>query len=226
MACGFCGADNEEFMLPHCCEAMMSGGVELRMPDQDSDARVTAELQELAAAVDRVVDGRNPNRGASLEVARRYRALHASLPDHTALKAVVGLAMVTAAEKVTRAQGTAAWDEPETIDEAKARMGTLPAAPGPGVLDRVNERGAAPMEDDALEFWAALGSENAARSGPTRHLGQGVVELVAEIRRLRSDEWLARATEEIARDPNCCDIQSSSSGAMEDILRKHRDGKA
>jgi hypothetical protein len=37
-------------------------------------------------------------------------------------------------------------------------------------------------------------------------------------------DWIEAAAEEIAADPNCCDIQSSGSDAMAAIIRKHFDG--
>ena len=37
-------------------------------------------------------------------------------------------------------------------------------------------------------------------------------------------DWIDSAAEEIAGDPNCCDISSSGSDAMAAIIRKHFDG--
>jgi hypothetical protein len=49
-------------------------------------------------------------------------------------------------------------------------------------------------------------------------------DLVAEVRRLRGGDWIERAAEEIAGNPHCCDISSSSATAMEAIIRKHVSG--
>lgn len=43
-------------------------------PLTEEELRVNGELQALAAELDRVVDGRNPNREAGRELARKYRA--------------------------------------------------------------------------------------------------------------------------------------------------------
>lgn len=49
-----------------------------------------------------------------------------------------------------------------------------------------------------------------------------VTRLVAEVRRLRSDEWLARGLNEAAGPT----FQPAAVGAIMAILRKHRDGTA
>jgi hypothetical protein len=48
----------------------------------------------------------------------------------------------------------------------------------------------------------------------------------AEVRRLRAGGWLEQAALEIAGDPNCCDISSSSPRAMIAVLRKHLKAEA
>jgi hypothetical protein len=45
--------------------------------------------------------------------------------------------------------------------------------------------------------------------------------LVGEIGRLRAGKWLDQAVLEIAGDPMCCDISSSSPRAMIAVMRKH-----
>jgi hypothetical protein len=45
--------------------------------------------------------------------------------------------------------------------------------------------------------------------------------LVGEVGRLRSGKWLDQAVLEIAGDPMCCDISSSSPRAMIAVMRKH-----
>jgi hypothetical protein len=234
------------------------------MTDTD-DVAINRELQALAAELDRVIDGRNPNRGASLDVARKYRALYDRVqaawgcaPNHMTAEATemahrVHLAILDARSRVVRALGTAAWDEPETVEQAKARMGTLPAAPGPGVLDRVNEREPPPLTDedldalagdklantgDSMRFYALGGDQlclwrcggRAARLGRERSEDEGhrphcpIYRLVAEVRRLRSDEWLRAAALEIADKYESGTVSRLASAVT--ILRKHRDGKA
>ena len=53
-----------------------------------------------------------------------------------------------------------------------------------------------------------------------------VERLVAEVRRLRSDEWLEKAAEEISASPYAAIHSSKTEDAIRAILRKHRDGKA
>jgi hypothetical protein len=48
----------------------------------------------------------------------------------------------------------------------------------------------------------------------------------AQLRRLHAGGWLEQAALEIAGDPNCCDISSSSPRAMIAILRKHLKAEA
>jgi hypothetical protein len=45
--------------------------------------------------------------------------------------------------------------------------------------------------------------------------------LVGQVRRLRAGKWLDQAVLEIAGDPQCCDISSSSPRAMIAIMRRH-----
>jgi hypothetical protein len=45
--------------------------------------------------------------------------------------------------------------------------------------------------------------------------------LVGEVGRLRAGKWLDQAVLEIAGDPMCCDISSSSPRAMIAVMRKH-----
>jgi hypothetical protein len=46
-------------------------------------------------------------------------------------------------------------------------------------------------------------------------------QLVGEVGRLRAGRWLDQAVLEIAGDPMCCDISSSSPRAMIAVMRKH-----
>lgn len=184
--------------------------------------RLLGQVQELRAALDRLND-----RADARALKPRLLVLHDASRGITVapdVGKIVDEFFTVARDLIVKTYGTAAWDELETVEEALARRAPLSAAPGPGVLDRVQERETPPMEDDALEFWSSLGTEHAARSGPTRHLGQGVIELVAEVRRLRSDEWLQRAVDEIGG-------REVHEGYVDTIkafetLQKHRDGKA
>ena len=45
--------------------------------------------------------------------------------------------------------------------------------------------------------------------------------LVGEVGRMRAGRWLDQAVLEIAGDPMCCDISSSSPRAMIAVMRKH-----
>lgn len=80
------------------------------------------------------------------------------------------------------------------------------------------------LDGDQLCLWGCGG--RAARLGRERSEDEGhrphcpIYRLVAEVRRLRSDEWLKRAALEIA------DIPLRAGGSRLEILRKHRDGKA
>lgn len=49
----------------------------------------------------------------------------------------------------------------------------------------------------------------------------GAAALVAMTRLGALPQWMIDACEEIASDPNCCDIQSSSADAMLAVLVKH-----
>ena len=159
--------------------------------------------------------------------------------------------------RTIRDLGASAWEEPETVQQAAARMGSLPAAPGPEVRDRVNERGPnyeayncqehGPSGTDYCQKCANSNEERKpltdgelnAIGDTSRRLHEGrvaapdivafgqaavVPRLVEEIRRLRSDDWLERAAEEIT-DSEVRDGYVEEAAVVA-ILRKHRDGKA
>jgi len=54
-----------------------------------------------------------------------------------------------------------------------------------------------------------------------KFIGADMQRLVGEVGRLRAGKWLDQAALEIAGDPMCCDISSSSPRAMIAVLRKH-----
>jgi hypothetical protein len=69
---------------------------------------------------------------------------------------------------------------------------------------------------------ASLEAIEATRPGQDAYTVPSLIQrLIAEVRRLRAAEWIDAAAEEIAGDPSCCDISSSSSSEMAEIIRKH-----
>lgn len=54
--------------------------------------------------------------------------------------------------------------------------------------------------------------------------GRNLLDLCAEVRRLRSDEWLSRALKEA--DDHFAVLDAGERAEVLAILRKHRDGKA
>jgi hypothetical protein len=87
-------------------------------PSRQIANRNMVAVREGPTAGATLIDGRDPNRGAALELARWYRTLHSAVSGHPEPKTVVEVA----------------------VDQAKARMGTRPEAPRPSVLDRGSER--------------------------------------------------------------------------------------
>jgi hypothetical protein len=108
--------------------------------------------------------------------------------------------------------GTSAWDDGETIDEAKARMGTFPGSDPSRLTDEelqdINDFADSDARHRLQPHWKVL-------TNPT-----SVRRVAAELRRLRADAWLVGAAEEIADSANPYDWQANLV-----ILRKHRDGK-
>jgi hypothetical protein len=114
---------------------------------------------------------------------------------------IVGLRILRAEARVAivHAFNSSTWDDPETVGDAIARKAAQ----------------ASPLAKDTehpLTDWDLYRIEHYGERGWT-------LALVAEVRRLRSDEWLKRAAEEIERAEHPLK-------QMLDILRKHRDGKA
>ena len=177
----------------------------------------------------------SPSHDQALSIARQMRDLVA--------RAIAALGIDGAEEivdwyeragkRVVRELGTSAWDEPETVEQAKARMGTLSAPPGPGVLDRVNEGEPRPLTDgDLAEVDKILGwivpAELQGQGDTQRYfavrLRHAGLLFMAEVRRLRSDDCLVRAAEEIT-DSEVRDGYVEEAAVVA-ILRKHQDGKA
>jgi len=77
-----------------------------------------------------------------------------------------------------------------------------------------------PMTEDGLMLLERLFREDATDPESANDAAQLTLQLVAEVRRLRKGTWLDQAALEIASDPYCCDISSSSPTAMVKILRQ------
>jgi hypothetical protein len=99
------------------------------MPPTDDDARdrIIGEVQALRGELSRLRD-----RAHARDLKRRLITLYleAATLDLQLANAHVSPLIYEAVGAIIRTMGTAAWDEPETVEEAKARMRTLPAAPG------------------------------------------------------------------------------------------------
>jgi hypothetical protein len=99
------------------------------MPPTDDDARdrILGEVEALRGELSRLRD-----RAHARDLKRRLIALYleAATLDLQLANAHVSPLIFEAVGAIIRTMGTAAWDEPETVEEAKARMRTLPAAPG------------------------------------------------------------------------------------------------
>ncbi len=196
------------------------------MPPTDDEYLATARhaMMALEAQLYRSLGLPSPSHDQALSIARQMCDLVARAIADLGVKGAEEIVdwYERAAKRVVRDLGTSAWDEPETVEQAKARIGTLSAAPGPGVLDRVNEGEPRPLTDEELDAIA--------RGGLYR-LGRGWfaqrdyrAPLLAEVRRLRSDDWLVRAAEKIT-DSEVRDGYVEEAAVVA-ILRKHRDGKA
>lgn len=223
--------------------------------DDDLGVRLLGEVQALRNEI--LMLG---NREQARAVKAKLVALHEASRGETVsadVGHIVDEFFTLSKASIVKSYGTAAWDDPETVEEAKARMGRLPAAPGsqytadqqregeaslaeaarelgpiatssapgPGVLDRVNERVPPPLTEEDLAV-----AERDLVEGTGHERQHAGLRLLAEVRRLRSDEWLQRAAEEIAaiRLPDVpAELRNSELRArLLPILRKHRDGKA
>lgn len=159
--------------------------------------RLLGQVQELRVALERLND-----RAEARALKARLLTLHDASRGITVaadVGKIVDEFFTTARDLIVKSYGTSAWEEPETVEEAKARMGTLPAAPGPGVLDRVNERETAPLADDVLaevETAAREGLGGSVRALDQLHFDD-LLRLVAEVRRLRSEIERLRAEAEV-----------------------------
>jgi hypothetical protein len=178
-------------------------------PTDDARNRILGEVQALRSEILRVRDRHHAREIKRKVLELQHVAIAATHVEGSGIEAdvahIVDGFVREARETLVAYLGTAAWDEPETVEQAKARMGKLPAAPG-------SEQ--PPLTDAELESIAHTGV----------FLGGATISadrLVAELRRLRSDEWLNAA----AADYIGPDVARMDHGALVAILRKHRDGR-
>jgi hypothetical protein len=184
--------------------------------DDDARASLTQTLMVLRGDVDRGLN--EGSRDYLLNVARLYRQLLATAEKASEEAALeVQEAMDKQRARVVQFLGTSAWDEPEP----PPKLSALPAAPLRQLS--LNELIA------ARDFFANLPDGS---SIPAANAGEVALAL-SEAIRLRSDEWLRAATEEIAaaeRDTMRVigrrETEAASPSFLLRILRKHRDGKA
>jgi hypothetical protein len=114
--------------------------------------------------------------------------------------------------------GTLAWDESETGEEMKARRMPLPPAPGSEPL-------LVEAELAELEYRCRQQAEkdgNLEAPFISAHLG---AQLVADVRRLRSDDWVLRAMDEVDLDISLA-LDATDRARVMAIVWKHRDGQA
>lgn len=138
--------------------------------------QILGEIQALRAEVARV-----ESREHGRSINRRLRALYEAADYDVALTHVVPFALEARAT-ITKSFGTVAWDEPETREEALARMDAhpMPAAPGmdPGRLLSDEDLAAAEAAVLAAIRWTET-------TGPTK-VASSFDLIMAELRRLRS----------------------------------------
>jgi hypothetical protein len=151
---------------------------ELMSPtDDDARLRILSEIQALRGELAGLRDRKHARDLKRQIEALQMRALTLTHVAGSGIEAdtydVVDAFVLEARAEIIQGYGTSAWDDPETVEEAQARMGTLPAAPESeepitdAELDEIKE-------SDGI----AISSDQAVR-------------LVAEIRRLRSSNLLA-----------------------------------
>lgn len=103
--------------------------------------QILGEIQALRAVVARV-----ESREHGRSINRRLRTLYEAADYDVALTHVVPFALEARA-RITQSLGMAGWEQPETLEEAKARMGTLPAAPEPSTYSGVPRPGPFTLTD-------------------------------------------------------------------------------
>lgn len=142
------------------------------LPTDDAlGLRLLGQVQELRAALDRLND-----RPEARALKARLLTLHDASRGITVapdVGKIVDEFFTTAREVIVKSFGTAAWDEPETVEEAKARMGRLPAAPSHHHV----------LADEVLDELTR--TEASSPDGAGSYDVYEVRCLVAEVRRLR-----------------------------------------
>jgi hypothetical protein len=115
----------------------------------------------------------------------------------------------------------------ELVSGGGPHNGAARAVDGPERHKAEVERGdaAKPLTEDDLAILERLLREDATDPENASDAAQLALQLLAEVRRLREGAWLDQAALEIAGDPMCCDISSSSPRAMIATLRKHLKAK-
>lgn len=194
--------------------------VESRMQPTDDDLglRLLGEVQALRNEI--LMLG---NREQARAVKAKLVALHEASRGETVAADVAHIVdefLTLSKASIVKSYGTAAWDEPETVQEAKARMGKLPAAPGSQYTVDLQRESEASLAKAASELGsistpAATASDGphslpdevldelarTEQSAPDGSASYDVVEvrcLVAEVRRLRSDfEEIRRAAQRL-----------------------------
>jgi len=194
------------------------------MPAHDDDFRETIlrHVEELRGELSRMRDRPHARQ-------LKYRAMvlrgDAAIlaPDAVA---VIDAFLSEAAQVIERQWGRAAWDEPETIDQAMIPIGALlkefdavDAAEAASRLANHLAHLVSQFEGETRRLQAKLGE---AREALLQARAMGTTMLL-ELRRLQSDEWLAGAAKAIAA------ARDTSGGGLADaevlaILRQHRDG--
>lgn len=140
----------------------------------DPRTEILGEIQALRAEVERV-----GSRAEARELKGRILALAAKAPPSAA--AIVAAFLDEARETITRTLGTSAWLEPETREEALAKMDAHPSPASP-----YNDP-ASLLSDKELEAFVATikAAIRWTNTGPKAKAMEMFDLLVAELRRLR-----------------------------------------
>lgn len=166
------------------------------MPPTDDafSIQLLGQVQELRAAIERL-----NNRAEARAFKARLVALHETSRGATVapdVAKVVDEFSGLARTAILKLYGTSAWEDPETIEEAKARMGRLPPAPGPGVLDRINERVPPPLTDEDLDALERAANDMVPGQVAITLPVDYARRLVTEVRRMHRDvEEIRRAAQ-------------------------------
>ena len=161
------------------------------------------------------------DRGHARDFKMRLVELHESCRGDRVpaeVRSVVDTFVDLAHQTIVGYYGTSAWDEPETVEEASARMGTLPAAPG-------SRR---PRSESELRNLRNYFADLPDREPLHATTAAEVVLVIDEALRLRSDDWLKRAVEEMAMiSVSDWDRMSVSDceGRLLSVLQRRRDGR-